>query len=196
MSYINRANLDGDVCYYYKDNLHALHKPARVQADGTEEWFRNGLRHRTNEVKLRWVDGIQVWEELDQPAYTRPDGYKSWWSNGLLHRENDKPAIIDSNGTQFWYSNGLQHRENDMPAVVHLDGTVVYYSFGEMHRENDMPAYIMSDGTRFWYANGLLHRLIGPAVIYPDGKAEYWVNNIEYAIDQFLDFHFRSTNID
>ena len=30
-------------------------------------------------------------------------GTKRWYQNGKLHRNNDQPAIIESNGKQWWY---------------------------------------------------------------------------------------------
>lgn len=38
------------------------------------------------------------------PAIERPNGRKEWWFNGKRHRENDKPAIEDSNRfkNEYW----------------------------------------------------------------------------------------------
>lgn len=36
-----------------------------------------------------------------------------------------------------------------------------------------------ANGVQFWYKDGSLHNEEGPAVIYPDGTKEYWLNGIE-----------------
>ena len=35
---------------------------------------------------------------------------------------------------------------------------------------------ILTNGIRFWIYNSQLHRTNGPAIIYPDGTVEYWIN--------------------
>jgi len=70
------------------------------------------------------------------------------------HRDNDLPAVIDSNGAQIWYRNGLRHRDNDLPAVIHLNGDQLWYQNGKLHRDNDLPASIWSDGTQVYWVNG------------------------------------------
>jgi hypothetical protein len=37
-------------------------------------------------------------------------------------------------------------------------------------------AKIFSDGTKYWYKNGELHREDGPAIKYPNGYTERWLN--------------------
>ena len=39
------------------------------------------------------------------------------------------------------------------------------------------------NGSRYWGYSCKLHRVDGPAVIYlyPDGKEEYWLHNIQYS---------------
>ena len=61
-----------------------------TRPDGTQVWYLNGLRHRT-----------------DGPAAIYPNGYQAWYLNDLRHRE-DGPAIIRPDGTQVWYLNGIR----------------------------------------------------------------------------------------
>ena len=46
---------------------------------------------------------------------------------------------------------------------------------GKLHRE-DGPAVIFPDGIQQWYINGNLHRGDDPAIICPDGR-QYWYIN-------------------
>ena len=50
--------------------LHCEEGPAFVRADGTEEWWQNGQRHR-----------------IDGPAIECMNGYKRWHINGELLTE-------------------------------------------------------------------------------------------------------------
>ena len=81
---------------------------------GTKFWFKNGLRHRDN----------------DLPAYEHYDGTKMWHRNGLRHRDNDLPATVWWDGTKHWFKNGKQHRDNDLPAEENADGTKAWYRDG------------------------------------------------------------------
>lgn len=38
------------------------------------------------------------------------------------------------------------------------------------------PAWIAADGTKLWYKHNKRHRLDGPAVEYPSGEKEWWIN--------------------
>jgi len=70
--------------------LHRLDGPAIEAADGTKEWFQNGLRHR-----------------LDGPAFEGANGTKGWYQNGIPHRL-DGPAIEWADGDKWWFVNGAR----------------------------------------------------------------------------------------
>ena len=56
-----------------------------IRPDGTQEWYRNGKRHR-----------------IDGPAIIRPDGHREWYQNHKYHRE-DGPAVIWPDGSdKYW----------------------------------------------------------------------------------------------
>jgi hypothetical protein len=73
-----------------RGELHRIHGPAVEHANGSQEWFRNGLRHRDRGPAVEWTNGR-----------------KEWWENGQLHRI-DGPAISYSNGLQEWWENGTR----------------------------------------------------------------------------------------
>jgi hypothetical protein len=125
-------------------------------------WLKNGYWHRGG----------------DKPAEINADGTLRWHKNGKCHRDGDKPAYIGADGTLQWYKNGKVHRDGDKPAYIGADGTLQWYKNGDLHRDGDKPAWIRPDGTLEWHKNGLLHRATGPAVIYPNNKHEYWINDV------------------
>lgn len=61
-----------------------------VSDDGTQRWFKSGLRHRD-----------------DGPAVIYHNGYNQWYKDGELHRD-DGPAVTCADGTEGWYRNGLR----------------------------------------------------------------------------------------
>jgi len=130
--------------------------------NGTQEWYVNGLLHRT-----------------DGPAVIREDGHKEWRVNGQRHRV-DGPAVEHPNGDFDWWLNGELHR-TDGPAVIREDGTKKWYLNGRLHRF-DGPAAIMHDGSTGWFQNNLLHRTDGPAIEGADGT-QFWAINGEKIID-------------
>jgi hypothetical protein len=65
----------------------------KINADGDQCWYKNGLLHRDN----------------DLPAAISLYGDHFWSQMGELHRDNDLPAVIFSNGYQEWYQNGVKY---------------------------------------------------------------------------------------
>jgi hypothetical protein len=52
---------------------------------GTEKWYKNGFKHRGNNL----------------PAVETFGGKNEWWVNGRLHRD-DGPAVIGTDAIQWW----------------------------------------------------------------------------------------------
>jgi hypothetical protein len=102
-----------------------------------------------------------------------------WSKNKLLHRKGDKPAVIHKDGSMEWYKNGELHRDGDKPAYVDADGTLGWCKNGDLHRDDDLPASIDIDGTLEWWKNDERHRTTGPAIIRPNNKHEYWINDVD-----------------
>lgn len=191
----------GDHCYCVEDKegtkkyyfCHLLHRhgfPAIIKANGEEEWYLNGERHRIDGPAVihqaKNSDGSsnkgEYWyrhgksHREDGPACTYEDGHKEWRIDGQHHRE-DGPAMILCNGTKRWYQNDKLHRV-DGPAIeeVGKDRDQEWWVEGKRHRE-DGPAKIQFYRDeiirREWWVEGKEHREDGPAVEDIDG-AKYW----------------------
>jgi hypothetical protein len=70
-----------------------LKETYRIDNYGTQYWYKNGERHRDN----------------DLPAIIDTDGNQYWYNNGNLHRDNDLPALLFVNGFKQWYLNGFKY---------------------------------------------------------------------------------------
>ena len=156
----NRIILNKEIKWFKLKNIKLKLLETYENINGTQEWYKNGNRHRDN----------------DLPAIIFANGDQIWYKNGKRHRDNDLPASISFNGNQYWYKNGKQHRDNNLPASIYLNGTQFWYKNGLQHRDNDLPASIWSNGTQHWYKNGILHRDNGPAIILANGS-QYWFKN-------------------
>ena len=65
------------------------------------------------------------------------------------------------------------------------DGTIRYYNeYGDLHNPNG-PAVIWPDGGQEYWINDQLHNPNGPAVIYPDGDKFYYINDKELSEVEF-----------
>lgn len=144
-----------------------------IKTNGKETWYlKNNIIHRDD----------------DLPAYESKD-CNSWYSEGLLHRSNDLPAMIDLDGN-YWYKEGLCHRDNDLPARIIRNGEKQYwYKEGKKHRVG-LPAFIQQKHSYFmyceeWWENNEKHRIEGPAVIYGDGREEWWINGVQIPKEDF-----------
>lgn len=70
-------------------------------------------------------------------------------------------CIISKQG-QDWYVDGIHHRE-------------------------DGPAIIDTDGTEYWIRHNNFHRVDGPAFCDPRGHREFYLNGVNYKIDDWLE---------
>lgn len=137
--------------------------------DGRQIWFRNGKRHRENDLPAFIDDDSQIWykhgqrhRENDLPAYILRTTWsaETWFKNGKRHRDNDLPAQVSVFGhrgtTRQWFKNGKRHRENDLPAYVSATRSA-WYKDDKLHRENGQPAIIskmFQKLKKLWYCNG------------------------------------------
>ena len=89
------CRIDNNGNKFWRNKAGDLHRlddqPARIWADGDQEWLVNGKLHRDNNL----------------PAIICANGDQEWWVNGELHRLNGKPARIWASGAQYWWVNGV-----------------------------------------------------------------------------------------
>lgn len=170
-----------EIYFFDKDNVpHNETGPAYLHADGTEQWFQGGIRHRVDGPAVRKNDGVFIFWKKDEwyyddivlPANIRQE----WWVNGKLHCV-DGPAIVTAQGTYQWIRDGKLHRETG-PAVKREDGTVEWFLDNQLHREGG-PAREWGHGTVEWFIEGERHREDGPAVTYADGTEEWWIKGVK-----------------
>ena len=110
--FVETTRIDGMECTLLDGQLHSFwSQPAVVRADGGQEWYHNGRRHRD-----------------DGPAIIGADGGQEWYHNGRSHR-TDGPALVGADGHQEWYRDDRWHRE-DGPAVVWADGRQEWWRDG------------------------------------------------------------------
>ena len=156
-----------------------------VRKDGTQEWYREGLKHRIDGPAAEHANGIREWymedklHRLDGPAIEY-NSNKEWYVEDKRHR-SDGPAIEYANGTREWYVEDKRHR-SDGPAIERADGTKAWYVEGKRHRL-DGPAIEYADGGKSWYVEDKCHRLDGPAVEGADGTKEWYVDNQRHRLD-------------
>jgi len=76
--------------------LHSIREPTILHANGKEEWYQRGIRHRSGAPAI--IDGTtETWYEWGKmhrvggPAHITPF-VKQWYRDGQLHR-TDGPAV-------------------------------------------------------------------------------------------------------
>ena len=89
-----KVNIFGNKRYYNSEgHRHRENGPAMEWANGSKEWYLNGLIHRES-----------------GPAIEDVDGFKYWYLNGKRHRE-DGPSIEYTDGGKEWHLNGKEVTE-------------------------------------------------------------------------------------
>jgi len=151
-------------------------------ANGDTWWYKNKKLHRDNNL----------------PAFELANGDKKWFVNGQLHRDNG-PAIERAdgvNGNRLWFINGKHHRDDGLPAIEYDNGNNEWWVDNNRHRDGGKPA-IEYDGYKAWYVNFQRHReftagCVGidsfPAVEYPNGEKEWWLNDHKLTEESALSY--------
>lgn len=102
--------------YWYKDvNCTVLHRvgaPAIVYTGGDEEWYVDGMLHRTDGPAFRILGGKSWYindkrHRIDGPAVEHASGLKEWWVDGYKHRE-DGPAVENGKTVKQYWLKGVK----------------------------------------------------------------------------------------
>lgn len=100
---------------------HRVDGPAVIFADGSEEWWYEGLLHRDGKPAKTHPNGDCVWYTHGKLHCTSGPAIVSliteWWVNGKLHRLNG-PAIEYPDGRRSWYANDLHFTEEEFYRYV------------------------------------------------------------------------------
>lgn len=136
--------------------------------------------------KITWENKDKRFHRTDGPAvieyYCDLKGVfiksETHYINGKKHRE-DGPALINSDGYREWYKNGELHRD-DGPAIIHPNGFEEFWINGKpipkKECSDNKEKTINENGVIKHYYNNRLNKNDGPAVIYPNGCKEWWIN--------------------
>jgi len=181
----------------FKDGkLHSYDdKPISYLLD--DVWYDNGLVHRDNGPAVVRFDGMKRYykhgkphRELGQPVIEFPDGSEVYMTDEKIHRDGDKPAIIlnANNGLfvddkkKIEYAIFSKHEElYDIlinMGLFKINGIIKYwFKKGKLTRD-DGPVIETNDYI-IWIKDYMIHRDNGPAIIYADGKCEFWTKNVK-----------------
>lgn len=183
----------------FHGELHRLNGPAIECSNGHQEYYQFGKRHRVHGPALKsknreeWYFDGKLHREGDLPA-VETNTFKEYWVHGELHRLNG-PAVQHTNGYKEWYFQGKKHNETG-PAVYYTSGVTEYWVHGvHLAKEEFMKTTNtvlfkdifevprdftgiaqLDNSTICYYNQGKLHNVEGPAVLFKDGKKEYWLN--------------------
>ena len=80
----------------------------------------------------------------------------------------------------------LESEYKDLDKYEYINGDIIYYKKGTKIFHNPYGASVMyKDGTKYYFFENKIHRLDGPAVIWPDGEEEYWINDKYLTKEEF-----------
>lgn len=156
------------------------------EREATMPKYKSGWVTDSNGVSRHYNDSGALHNE-GSPAEIRTNGTQLYYRNGALHREGGSPAMIGAKGTQKFAVDGKYHRLGGLPAITWSKGPYrsEWWENGEILRAQT------KDGIMEYYAPGCnerdtasCHRVDGPAVVYPDGRQEFWLNGRQYSNQQ------------
>jgi len=78
-------------------------------------------------------------------------------------------------------------------AYTNSNGTIRYYNeYGDLHNPNG-PAVIWPDGGQEYWINDQLHNPHGPAIVWPDDSKAYYINGEELSEAKFKTWQAEQT---
>jgi hypothetical protein len=168
---MRKTNLSGEIVHYRGEYIHR--DPAEGPAvyhptNGTFTYYYNDDIHRPEGEgpAARYSDGTEEWwNRGDLYKQVTPDGTIKHWHNYRLHRLH-APAVIRLDGTTDHYVNGIQYKAGTTPT---LRGKW-------LESIDDAPCLTRPDGTLEWRKYSEFHREGGPAVVFPDGRCQHWID--------------------
>jgi hypothetical protein len=76
-------------------------------------------------------------------------------------------------------------KKETLTAYTNSNGTIRYYNeYGDLHNANG-PAVIWPDGGQEHWINDQLHNPNGPAIVWANGYKEYYINGEELSEAEF-----------
>jgi hypothetical protein len=104
----------------------------------------------------------------EEVCIQKGDGTLEWFWKGKRGRKDDSlPSIL-------W---GSQYFTCPFRAEKKYFGKE-FWKDGERHRGQGLPAVEFENGLRMYFEHGLKHNDNGPAVVYPDGEMEWWLQGV------------------
>ena len=80
----------------------------------------------------------------------------------------------------------LKSEYDDLDKYESDYGDIIYYEKDTIIVHNPYgPAIIYQNGKKDYWIENKLHRLDGPAIIWPDGYTEYWINHKNLTKEEF-----------
>ncbi|RTK95508.1 MAG: hypothetical protein EKK64_06715 [Neisseriaceae bacterium] len=121
-------------------------------------------------LKEHWRKDLLCHRKYFFPAMTFHNGRKIYCTNGLFRETNAFHSILTSN----LVLSVLEKKYKDEPTVVYKDGIKEWKDEQKGFHRTNGPAIMYPNGEEEYWVNGKRHRENGPAVIYPNGDCEYW----------------------
>ena len=191
--------LGGETWYLYGKLHRGDGLPAVVNHDtGEQSWYEHGVHYREDGLP-HFINqyGAQAWYDKqgelhreDGPAWVDLDE-EAWYTHGKINRDGNLPAVINSmEGTEIYAHDGIACRE-DGPAIIrsnHHNKDAPCKEWMVDYRDYQ-PVFFdsVSNGDDYRYRitytgsldieAGIRHRIDGPALIYPSGDVEYFIDD-------------------
>jgi hypothetical protein len=143
----------------------------------TRYWYKDGKHHRE-----------------DGPAIIFSDGTKFWEYRGMLHRTNGPAIEFSSGAKEYWlsdrrykfaaYQNAIMRLDDLKMEIIAKNPTVTGVMIDDKNRVEAQPIVASlqeKDPVGTWrkYLSHSLHCEDGPAVVYPNGRKEYWIHGVK-----------------
>ena len=71
--------------------------------------------------------------------------------------------------------------------IEHRNGTIEHFNENNHWHREDGPAVIYPDGRKEWWINGKYHREDGPAIVDPNGTKIWCLNGQDYSFDKWIE---------
>lgn len=104
-------------------------------------------------------------EKLDEMTYALTRAYEQKYGP-ITIPEGKFRLVIFNNGGRRWTLNDIPHRENDLPAMIDSDGRKEWFDHGRRSRPNGKPAVISRTGRQWWLNGECMHEIKSDGTIW------------------------------
>lgn len=166
---------------------HRTDGPAYL-SDSSKVWFVNGKHHRLDGPSVEHADGRKYWY-INGSAYIESEFIKEI-TRRRIEEENEAAKVAAyAKELKFFEEKTVKLQEQLLRMIKKVETKTptlpVFRSMFEIPHDFTGTCTLESINAQVWFQDRMVHRLDGPAVMFFNGKKEWWINGVNLTEEMF-----------